>query len=160
MNNSNFAAKDTSIKEILRSEMKLAMKSKSAVRLQTIRSLLSEIQYEEMNKDLSELTDDQVIQLLTRELKKRKESLEFEEKAGRVEQISSLEVEIAVLKEFLPTPLTAEEISAAVRKILVTDVELSSSNGKLGLIMNKLNQDFPGRVDGKTASEVIRREIG
>jgi uncharacterized protein YqeY len=140
---------DQTLKARLQTAMKVAMKAKEREKLQTIRSVLSAIQYVEMEK--GDVNDQEIIAVLKTELKKRHEEIEFAEKAGRKEQIVPLNLEIAVIEEFLPSQLSASD----VKKFLVE--QYSDKSGlTIGGVMKVLNESFPGQVDGKIASTTIR----
>lgn len=140
------------MKEKLRDSMKQAMKTKDKVRLGAIRSLLSAIQYAEMEKGTDELPASVVIAVLQSEAKKLKESLEFAKKEDRTEMISSLEAEIAIIESFLPAQLSAEELGN-----IITTLKDSNPDANLGLVMKALKEDYSGQYDGKLASEIARK---
>lgn len=143
------------MKEKLKTSMKEAMKAKAKVRLQTIRSLLSALQYEEMQKGVDELEDKDGIAVLKSEIKKRKESLEFAEKDSREDQIADLNTEIATIEEFLPSQLSAEQLESIVLEMKSQDPEI-----QLGGIMKTLKDSYGGQYDGKLASEIARKLVG
>jgi len=140
------------MKAKLKEAMKAALKAKEQVRLQTIRSLLSEIQYEEMQKKVQELNDNALIAVLKSELKKRRESLEFAEKAEREDQIEQLKVEITTIEEFLPAQLSTEKLEQ-----ILSEWKDNNPDGNVGMAMKMLKEEYSGSYDGKTASEIARR---
>jgi len=140
---------DQILKTRLQTAMKAAMKAQEREKLQTIRSVLSAIQYVEMEK--GDIDDQGIIAVLKSELKKRHEEIEFAEKAGRKEQIAPLNLEIAVIEEFLPSQLSASDINKFLSE------QYSDKSGlTIGGVMKVLNESFPGQVDGKIASSIIR----
>jgi uncharacterized protein len=155
MSESSSNLPELSLKEHLRSEMKIALKNKNTLRLQTIRYLLSEIQYAEMAKKVDELSDSEIIQVIKTELKKRQEALEFAEKAARVPQIAEATEEITVLESFLPAQLSEEEIKVFINELFQDDEDVKNSKSPQGIVIKKLNTAYPNRVNGKFASEVI-----
>ena len=94
------------MKAKLKEALKVAMKAQDKLRLETIRSALSEIQYEEMQKSVNELGATESLQVVQREVKKRLEAIQFEEQAGRAEAKEKLVKEIAILEEFLPRQIS------------------------------------------------------
>lgn len=142
------------MKDHLKSELTAAMKAKDKVRLSTLRSLLSAFQYEEMNKGVDELPEETTLAILKNELKKRKESLEFAEKANRTEDIDELKREMVIIEAFLPKQLTEDEIRAIITTMKGANPELS-----LGDVMRHLKEEFAGCYDGKLASSIIRSEL-
>jgi uncharacterized protein len=143
------------MKATLKEALKSAMKAQDKIRLDTIRSVLTEIQYEEMQKSIDELGPTECLQVVQREVKKRLEAIQFEEQAGRAEQKAKLQAEIAVLENFLPKQLSSEELE----KIIVTLKE-SSPGLALNVVMKHLKDNYAGQYDGKSASEIAKRVVG
>jgi uncharacterized protein YqeY len=98
------------MKTILKEALKVAMKSQERLKMETIRSLLSEIQYEEMQKSVNDLSESECGVILQREVKKRYEAISFEEQANRQEAKAKLVAEIAIIEEFLPKQLSADAL--------------------------------------------------
>lgn len=143
------------MKAKLKDALKLAMKAQDKLRLETIRSALTEIQYEEMQKSVSDLGATESLQVLQREVKKRQEAIQFEEQAGRVEQKEKLQKEIAILEEFLPKQMTGEELEKIIGTLKEQTPGLS-----LNVVMKHLKDNFAGQYDGKSASDIAKRVIG
>ena len=135
--------------------LKLAMKAQDKLRLETIRSVLTEIQYEEMQKSVSELGATESLQVVQREVKKRQEAIQFEEQAGRTEQKEKLQKEIAILEEFLPKQMTGDDLEKVITSLKEQTPELS-----LNFVMKHLKDNYTGQYDGKSASEIAKRVIG
>lgn len=142
------------MKDDLKTAMKEAMKAKEKVRLDTIRSLLSAIQYEEMQKGVEDLADDAVIGVLQREQKKRVEEMEFAEKANRNDLKEKLHIELSCIEGFLPKQLSAEELEK-----IVVDLKASNPSINMGMIMKSLQEKYAGQYNGKLASEVVRKAL-
>lgn len=143
------------MKATLKDALKSAMKAKDKISLDTIRSVLTEIQYEEMQKSIEELGATECLQVVQREVKKRLEAIQFEEQAGRAEQKAKLQAEIAVLENFLPKQLSSEELE----KIIV-HLKESTPGLALNLVMKHLKDNYAGQYDGKSASEIAKRVVG
>jgi uncharacterized protein YqeY len=143
------------MKQQLKEELKTAMKAQDKVRLETIRAVLSEIQYEEMQKSVSDLSAQDCLSIVQREVKKRHEAIQFTEQANRPEAKEKLVAELSVLESFLPKQLSAGELERMI-------VEMKSSNPDLSLplVMKHLKDNFSGQYDGKSASEVAKRVLG
>ncbi len=135
--------------------LKLAMKAQDKLRLETIRSVLTEIQYEEMQKSVTELGATESLQVVQREVKKRQEAIQFEEQAGRTEQKEKLQKEIAILEEFLPKQMTGDDLEKVITSLKEQTPELS-----LNVVMKHLKDNYTGQYDGKSASEIAKRVIG
>lgn len=143
------------MKEDLRTAMKEAMKAKEKVRLETIRAILTAIQYEEVAKGTEDLPKDSIIAILQNEGKKRREAIEFAEKANRAEAIETLKLEIAVIENFLPKQLSAHELEK-----IVSDLRTVNPALNVGTAMKALKDGYLGQYDGKLASDVVRRVLG
>ena len=138
----------------LQDDMKLALKSREALRLSTLRLLLLSVSYARIEKR-GELTDDEVLGVLSREAKQRRESVEAAERGGRTD-IAEREVsELNIINEYLPKQLDEAEVEALARSIIadVGAVDLSDR----GKVMGPLMAQTRGRADGKLASQVVER---
>ncbi|MCB0328465.1 MAG: GatB/YqeY domain-containing protein [Bdellovibrionales bacterium] len=142
------------LKAKLKAEMKEAMKAKNKLALETIRSLLSAIQYEEMNKKVDELADDQILNVIKAERKKLVETKEFAEKDGRTDTAEELTRQLAVLDSFLPAQLAREEIER-----IISEYSAADTDANVGSIMKHLQQNYSGQYDGKLASEIARQVL-
>ncbi len=143
-----------SLTEKLQEDMKLAMKSRDASRLSTIRLLRSSVSYAQINKG-AELTDDEVLEVLSREAKRRKEAIEAAEAGGRSDVADSERVELDIICEYLPNPLEEAEIEAIAREVIA---EVGASDLKdRGKVMGPLMQRIRSRADGKLAGQVVEK---
>jgi uncharacterized protein YqeY len=143
------------MKQEIQNQIKIAMKAGKKIEVQTLRALLSAIQYEEMQKGLESLAENDLIAILKNETKKRREALEFAEKASREDQKTELLTELACIESFLPKQLTADE----VEKVL-TDFKNTNPSGNMGLAMKALKDNYTGQYDGKLASELAKKIFG
>jgi uncharacterized protein YqeY len=143
------------MKATLKEALKTAMKAQDRLKMETIRLLLSEIQYEEMQKSVNDLGPNECTLVLQREVKKRVEAIGFEEQANRPEAKAKLQSEIAIIEEFLPKQLSPE----ALERILV-EYKASSAGAALSTAMKFLKEQYPGQYDGKSASEIAKRVFG
>lgn len=132
--------------------MKAAMKAKDKTRLDTTRLLLSAIQYEEMQKKVDELPEAALVSLLQRELGRRKEEIEFAEKANRAEAKEKLLTEIKVIEEFLPQQLNEAELEK-----IITQIKSSDPSANMGSVMKNLKENYSGQYDGALASQIAKR---
>ncbi|MCI5064535.1 GatB/YqeY domain-containing protein [bacterium] len=138
------------VKADLKSAMKDAMKAKDKRALETIRALLSALQYEEMKQKNEDLPESEVLAVLKGERKKLGETKEFAEKDNRTEAIDEINAQIAVIDRFLPSQLD----EAALRRIITELPEEKRAN--VGMIMKHLQSTHAGEYDGKLASQVAR----
>ena len=143
------------MKATLKESLKTAMKNKDRLRMETIRSLLSEIQYEEMNKSVDELPANDTVVILQREMKKRQEAIGFEEQANRQEEKAKLQNEIAIIETFLPNQMGADDIER-----VLNEFKAATPGGALNGAMKFLKENYAGQYDGKSASEIAKRVLG
>ncbi|OPJ55612.1 GatB/YqeY domain-containing protein [Alkalithermobacter paradoxus] len=145
-----------SLKAKLMDDLKSAMKNKDDVRKSVITLLRAGIkQYEVDNR--VELDDEGVMDIISKQLKQRKDSLEEFNKAGREDLISETEAEIQVLMEYLPAQLSEEEIEAIV---VDTIKEIGASSIKdMGKVMSALMPKVKGRADGKIVNELVKKNL-
>ncbi|MGH3392810.1 MAG: GatB/YqeY domain-containing protein [Actinomadura sp.] len=145
------------LKEKLRSDLSIAMKARDEVRTRTLRMSLTAVTNEEVaGKQARELTDDEVVKVLTREAKKRREAATAFAEAGRDEQAAAERAEGAVLEEYLPAQLSDAELAELVAAAIAeTGVEGPRA---MGQVMKVLNPKVAGRAEGgRVAAEVKRR---
>lgn len=144
-----------SLNERLLSDMKEAMKQKEAgkIRLATIRMVRAAQKEMEIDKK-RELTDEELIQLIRRELKKRQEVIADYQKAGRSEMVEQLKEEIRILEEYLPEQLGEEELRKLVKEAIA---EAGAESAKdMGKVMKILMPKIQGRADGKVVNEMVK----
>lgn len=143
-----------SLNERLNEDMKQAMKSKDKFKLSIIRQIRSAIKYAEIEKH-AELNDDEVLQIIHREVKQRKDSLQDFEKAGRDDLVEQVQSELVVISEYLPQQLTEEEIQEIVKQT-IQEVG-ASSKADMGKVMGALMSKIKGRADGKLVNQVVQQ---
>jgi uncharacterized protein len=143
------------MRDQFKAAMKAALKAGDKVRLDTVRSVLAAIQYEEMERKVDNLTDEQITAIVQRESKKRREELEFAEQAKRPELKDKFLAEIKILEEFLPKQLSAPELET-----IITGLKTNTPGLNVGAAMKLLKETYAGQYDGKLASEVVKRVLG
>jgi uncharacterized protein YqeY len=142
----------TIVKARLQDDLKASMKSGDKLRLMTIRGVLSEIT--RVEKDVRrDANETEIIQVLKRERARRDEMLDFARKGGRNDLIEQNEAEAKILDSYLPAAVSADDVKAAI------GVQLSAGNRQMGAIMKALRDEFGARLDGKTASELVREAL-
>ncbi|NNE91271.1 MAG: GatB/YqeY domain-containing protein [Verrucomicrobiales bacterium] len=140
-------------------DMKTAMREKNTVALGTIRMLKSSIKNAAIEKGgaNAELDDGEVIVVIRKEVKKRQDSIEQYESAGRDELAAKEKEEIEVLNQYLPQPLAEAEISKLVDEAIA---EVGATSRKeMGQVMKMLNEKVAGRADGKTLSQAVMAKL-
>ncbi|MFF2090325.1 GatB/YqeY domain-containing protein [Paenibacillus sp. NPDC058174] len=142
------------LSERLNDDMKTAMKNQDKFRLTTIRMIRASIKNLEI--DLKRPVEDvEVLEILGREVKQRKDSLQEFSKAGRDDLVTDLLAEIEIISQYLPVQLTEEEIKAIVQQ---TIQELgASSKAEMGKVMGALLPKTKGRADGKLVNQYVQQ---
>lgn len=144
----------TTLKETVTEDMKAAMRSGDRVRRDTLRMALSAIKQIEVDKRTT-LDDDQVLAVLQNEAKKRQETIADFTQAGRGESAEPFRAELAILKEYLPTEVTEEELVARATAI-IAEGGISGPRAT-GAVMKQMMSEFRGRSDGKLVNQIVRR---
>ncbi|MDO4282168.1 MAG: GatB/YqeY domain-containing protein [Clostridia bacterium] len=144
------------MKEELLQELKEAMRDKDIIRKNTITLLRSAIL--QVEKDTQkELSDEEIVGIVAKEVKKRKDSIGDYEKAGRDDIIADLNKEIEILSKYLPKQLTVEEIhqlvDGAIKNVGAT------SPRDMGKVMQDLRAKIAGKADGKVVSEIVKEKL-
>ena len=146
------------LKERLRADLTAAMRARDQVRMRTLRMALTSITNEEVSGAAARvLTDDEVVRVLTREARKRKEAAEAFSAAGRAEQAAAERAEGDVLAGYLPAQLTDDELAAVVDEA-IAETGASSMAG-MGPVMKLVTPRVAGRADGARVAAEVRRRL-
>ncbi|AZG35215.1 MAG: GatB/YqeY domain-containing protein [Shewanella psychromarinicola] len=140
----------------LKDQMKDAMRAKEKVRLGTIRMALSAIKQIEVDTRET-LTDEQTIAVLTKMVKQRRDSIAQYEAANRPELAAAEAEQIRVIEDFLPTPLTEDEVAAIIDATII-DVG-AASMADMGKVMGALKSKVQGRADMSAIGTMIRAKL-
>jgi len=145
-----------SLKARLKEEQITAMKAKDKVRLGTIRMLLAAVKQIEID-DKIELNDDGVMAVIIKSVKQRKDSITQFEKANRTDLADIEKIELAILQEFLPQPLTSDEVKTLIEQAVAS----SDAKGMqdMGKVMGLLTKDIQGRADMGEVSKLVRAAL-
>jgi len=146
------------LKERIRADINDAMRARDQVRLRALRMALTSITNEEVSgKSAKELSDEEVVKVLTREAKKRREAAEAFDSAGRAEQAAAERAEGEVLAEYLPAQLTDDEIS----KLVAAAIAETGAAGMpaMGKVMKTVTPQVAGRADGARVAAEVRRQL-
>jgi uncharacterized protein YqeY len=143
------------LSEKLAAEIKAAMLARNADRLSTLRLLKSAIGYVQIEKKTETLSDPDFIGMVQKEIKKRRDSIEQYEKAGRAELAARENQEVAVLEEFLPQALTPDELEQLVRATIQETG--ATSKKEMGAVIKAVQAKAAGRAEGKTISGIVGR---
>lgn len=151
----------TTLKDRLQKDLTAAIKERDEVRSATLRMTLAAISKEEVaGKKARELSDEDVLKVITREAKKRREAAEAFEKGGRAEQAERERAEGAVLAEYLPKPLTDEELGALVAEA-VAEARANGAEGPraMGAVMKLLGPRVAGRAEGGRVAAAVKKAL-
>ena len=143
-----------SIKDQLTEDMKQAMKAHNKVALETIRLARANIKNVEIN-DKKELTEDEVIAVLMKEVKMRQDSLAEFEKAGRTDLIDQAKAEIEVLQKYLPAAMEDDELQSLVKEIIAETGAASMKD--MGKVMGVASKQMAGKADGRIISGIVKK---
>lgn len=135
-------------------DFKDALRAGDEQRKSTLRMVLSAIKLVEVDKGGS-LEEGEVLVILQKEIKSRRESIADAEKAGRSDMISDLEAEISILEGYLPQALSQEEIEALAKEAIA--IEGAASLQDMGKVMKVLMPKVQGRADGSLVSQTVRQ---
>ena len=149
------------LKERLRSDLTAAIKSRDKLRSSTIRMVLSAVSAAEVAGDTAvELSEQQVLDVVIREAKKRREAEEAFAAAGRVELASKEHSEAAVLADYLPQQLSAEEVEVIVADAIASTGAAARGVKAMGQVMGVVTPQTKGRADGGAVAAEVRRQLG
>ncbi|NPA52619.1 MAG: GatB/YqeY domain-containing protein [Aquificae bacterium] len=142
--------------EKLQEEMKKALKSADKDRLSVIRMLISEIKKAQIDQK-KELSDEEMIQILQRYAKQRKESIHQYKQANREDLAEKEEKELKIVSEFLPEPMSREEIEKIVEDV-IKEVNATSMKD-MGKVMKLVMEKVKGKAEGSTVSEIVKQKL-
>jgi uncharacterized protein len=146
------------LKEKLRADLTDAMRSRDEVRKRTLRMALASITNEEVSGSAHELSDDDVLKVLTREAKKRREAAEAFEAAGRADQAEAERAEGDVLAGYLPAQLADDELAGLVAAAIAETGAVGMPG--MGKVMKAVTPQVAGRADGSRVAAEVRRQLG
>jgi uncharacterized protein YqeY len=147
---------DTSLtlQQRLESAMRDSMRARDEQRTQTLRMAMAAAQNQRIARG-RDLTDEEVVDVLTKQVKQRRESIAMFRDAGREDRATAEEAEAAILAEFLPEQLSEDEIVSLARAAIAETG--ASSPSDMGRVMGTLSTRTKGRADGRVVSDVVRR---
>ena len=148
------------LKEQIRADLTASIKARDELRSSTLRMVLTAITNAEVaGKEAKQLTDDEVLTVLTSEAKKRREAAAAFTDGGRSEMAAKEEAEAAVLADYLPEPLTAEEVEALVTAAIEQTGAAGEGMKAMGKVMGVVTPQTKGRADGGQVAAEVRRQL-
>ena len=145
-----------SLKARIQDDVKNAMRSHERDRLATLRLVTAAIKQKEVDERI-DLNDQQVLAVLDKMVKQRRESLEQFEKAGREDLAETERFELDMIQTYLPDPLGADELAALIRST-IEDLGAGSIRD-MGPVMNALRGQVQGRADMKAVSQAVKDQL-
>ena len=142
------------LKEKLLEDLKESMREKNVIRKNVVQMVRAAILQVEKDKQI-EVNDEQILQIIAKEAKKRKDSIPDYEKSGRQDLLDQINQEIAILEEYLPEQLSLKEVETKVKEIIE---KLGASSMKdMGVVMKTAKESLGSSADGKTINEVAKK---
>lgn len=138
----------------LQGELTAARKAQDKAATLLLGTTLSEVKNRAIELKRDDLSDDEVIDVIRRGIKKRRESIEMYDKGARPELAEKERVEVGMLERYLPAQASADEIRAAVK------AAIASGANNLGAVMGKVMPQFKGKAEGNTINAIVREELG
>lgn len=150
----------STLKEKLRADLTTSIKARDEIRSSTLRMVLTAVSTAEVaGKTARELSDDEVMTVLTSEAKKRREAAQAFADGGREEQAAKEKAEAAVIAEYLPEPLSAEEIAALVAAAIEQTGAAADGMKAMGKVMGVVTPQVKGRADGGAVAAEVRKQL-
>lgn len=154
-------ARMSALKDRLRSDLTTAIKSRDEVRSSTLRMVLTAITNAEVaGKESRELSDDDIIGVLSTEAKKRREAATAFEDGNRPEMAAKEKAEAAVIADYLPEQLSAADIEGVVRAAVEQVGAAGEGMKAMGKVMGVVQPQVKGRADGGAVAAEVRRQLG
>ncbi|HOK92113.1 MAG TPA: GatB/YqeY domain-containing protein [Spirochaetota bacterium] len=137
-------------------DMRNAMKSGDSERAGTLKMLKSDLMYEKAKTGI-ELNDDQILDVIKRAAKKRKEAIKEYENAGRNDLADKEKIELKIIEEYLPEQMSEEEISKVLDRIIAEAGEVSQK--MFGKLMGIASKELKGKADGNIIKEILQKKL-
>jgi uncharacterized protein YqeY len=151
----------SALKDRLRADLTTAMKARDELRSSTLRMVLTAITNAEVaGKEARELSDDDILGVLSTEAKRRREAATAFEEGGRAEMAAKEAAEGEVIAEYLPTPLTEAEVSELVTAAIAQTGAADEGMRAMGKVMGVVTPQVKGRADGGAVAAEVRRQLG
>ncbi len=145
------------LKEKILADMKEAMKAKDSHRLEVLRFLQSAVRYKEIELRPGLINDAEIIGVVTKQVKQRKESIDQFEKAGRKDLVDKEKYELSVLEGYLPHQMSRAEVEEVVEAVIKT---LNATSMKqMGSVIKEVLAKTAGSADGKLVSEIVKAKL-
>jgi uncharacterized protein len=149
------------LKDRLRADLTASMKARDSLRSSTLRMLLTSITNAEVaGKAQRELSDEDIVGVLSSEAKKRREAADAYDGAGRADSAAKERAEAGIIADYLPEQLGADEVAALVTSTIVALGAAGEGMRAMGKVMGALQPQVKGRADGGAVAAEVRRQLG
>ena len=145
------------LSEKLKEDLKHSLKSGNSERVGIVRLFISEVnnkQKEKFGAEVKMLSDEDVVVVLQKEAKKRREDIELYKKGGRMDLARKEEMELTILGEYLPKALSSVEIEAVINKLHASGLT------EFNALMREAMKELKGKADGRQVGEIIKKKLG
>ncbi len=142
-----------SIQKTIQDQLKDAMRARDAVKLETLRYILSELKYSQIEKQ-RELTDEESIEVLAREVKKRRDAIDLFKNSGRDQLVAEETTKLAFITVLLPEQLSSAELEAVIDEVIQT-----IGKGNMGAIIKEVMARVKGKAEGKVVSSIVQEKL-
>jgi hypothetical protein len=146
-----------SLKTKINEDLNAAMKAKDNVRVETLRSIRAEILKMDKSGMNREMTEQEEIDLLSKQAKMRKESIELFAQAGRKDLVDKENAQLLIINEYLPAQMSPEEAEAIVSNIISETG--ASSQKDFGKVMGEAMKSLKGKIDGKIIQDLVKSKL-
>ena len=147
-----------SLKEKIGKDLKSSMLAQNAFRTETLRSIRAEILKMDKSGLDREMNDEEELQLLNKQAKMRKESIEMFEAAGRLDLVERETKQLEIINEYLPKQLSREEAEAIIDNVIKESGAASAKD--IGKVMGPVMKELKGKFDGKIIQEIVKSRLG
>jgi len=146
-----------SLKNKINEDLNNALKAKNSVRVDTLRSVRAEILKMDKSGMNREMNEEEEIQLLNKQAKMRKESIEMFEGAGRQDLVNKEQAQLDIISEYLPKQMSPEEAETMVNRIVADSGGTSQKD--FGKVMGEVMKQLKGKIDGKVLQELVKNKL-
>jgi uncharacterized protein len=153
---SNSTEAPMNLLEKIEADLKNSMKAGDGVRAQTLKMLKSDLSYE-MKKSDREITDEQMLEVVSRAAKRRRDSIKEFQKGGRQDLVDSETGELAIVEEYLPKQMSEEEIERHIADKLASLAEVSQKD--MGRVMGEIMKELKGKADGGVVKAILSKKL-
>ncbi|HMS63948.1 MAG TPA: GatB/YqeY domain-containing protein [Ignavibacteria bacterium] len=146
-----------SLKTKINDDLNTALKSKDSVKIDTLRSIRAEILKMDKSGMNREMNEEEEIQLLSKQAKMRRESIDLFSQAGRNDLVEKEQAQLNVINEYLPKQMSREDADVIISKI-VSDSGVTSQKD-FGKVMGEVMKELKGKIDGKIIQEILKSKL-